>query len=101
MRGLMIASLVVAVGGVAWAQPKQTAPALVGATEAAKFSASVGFVDDPVTTDDTRIAYVVADASKKSELHVQTMGGAEQVVDIAGVTLHPIALRLVGQRAFV
>ena len=101
MRGLMIASLVVAVGGVAWGQPKQTAPALVGATEAAKFSAPVGFVDDPVATDDTRIAYVVADASTKSELHVQAIGGAEQVVDIAGVTLHPVALRLVGQRAFV
>lgn len=101
MRGLMIASLVVAVGGVTWAQPKQNAPALVGASEAAKLTASVGFVDDPVATDDTRIAYVVADASTKSELHVQTIGGAEQVVDIAGVTLHPIGLRLVGQRAFV
>lgn len=102
MRGLMIASLVVAaLGAVSWAQPKQNAPALVGASEAAKFSAASGFIDDPVATDDTRIAYVIADASAKSELHVQTLGGAEQVVDLASVTLHPIALRLVGQRAFV
>ena len=101
MRGLMIASVVAAVGAVSWAQPKQNVPALVGASEAAKFSAATGFIDDPVATDDTRIAYVIADASTKSELHVQTLGGAEQVVDLASVTLHPIALRLVGQRAFV
>ena len=101
MRGLMIASLVVVAGSASWAQPKQTAPALVGASEAAKFSAATGFIDDPVTTDDTRIAYVIADASSKCELHVQTLGGTEQVVDLASVTLHPIALRLVGQRAFV
>ncbi|MBV8759116.1 MAG: hypothetical protein JO257_17640 [Deltaproteobacteria bacterium] len=92
---------VVALGGVASAQPKQSAPALVGASEAAKFSAATGFVDDPVATDDARVAYVLADASTKAELHVATLGGGEQVVDIASVTLHPIALKLVGPRAFV
>jgi len=101
------------IAAVGWAQSVAAQPAspplpanvkaapLVGATEVAKFSASAGFVDDPIATDDTRIAYVIADASTKAELHVVTVGGAESVVDIASVTLHPIALRLVGPRAFV
>lgn len=101
------------IAAVGWAQSVAAQPAspplpanvkatpLVGATEVAKFSAPAGFVDDPIATDDTRIAYVIADASTKAELHVVTVGGAESVADIASVTLHPIALRLVGPRAFV
>src|SRR4051812_25951686 len=100
MRGLLIGSAVVgmlAVGGVVSAQPKTPAapgvtpkapgvapkvepkpavPAVVGATEVAKFSAATGFVDDPIATDDTRLAYVLADASTKAELHVVTLGSA-------------------------
>ena len=107
MREWMIGASLVAIAGAAVAQPSPPAPAnkaavpLVGVSEAAKFSAASGFVDDPVATDDSRIAYVLADASTKAELHVATLGGTEQVVDLASVTLHPIALRLVGQRAFV
>jgi len=101
------------IAAIGWAQSVAAQPAspplpanvhatpLVGATEVAKFSAPTGFIDDPIATDDTRIAYVIADASSKAELHVVTVGGTESVVDIASVTLHPVALRLVGPRAFV
>jgi hypothetical protein len=107
VRGFLI---VAALGLVRAAEAQPAAPPLpanvkaaplVGATEAATFTAPAGFIDDPVATDATRIAYVIADASTKAELHVATIGGAEQVVDIASVTLHPVALRLVGPRAFV
>jgi hypothetical protein len=133
VRGFPIVALVGAMeiagalGGVRVADAQPAAPPLpanlhatplVGATEVAKFSAATGFIDDPIATDDTRIAYVIADASTKAELHVETLEGApagtgsgagsaqgsasnEQIVDIASVTLHPIALRLVGKRAFV
>lgn len=97
-----VAALIVAVSATAIAQPKPTTPALVGATEVAKLTAPVGFIDDPVALDDTRLAYVVADAAEKAELHVLTIAtNQEQVIDLAPVTLHPIALRLVGSRAFV
>lgn len=79
------------------------ASALVGLTEVAKLApTSGGFVDDAIGTDDTRIAYVIADAADKAELHVVALpGGEEQVVDLAPVTLHPIAITLVKDRAFV
>jgi hypothetical protein len=107
VRGFLIVAVLGVVQG-AEAQPAAPplpanlhAAPLVGATDVATYSAPAGFIDDPIATDDTRIAYVVADASTKAELHVATVGGAESVVDIASVTLHPIALRLVGPRAFV
>jgi hypothetical protein len=77
-------------------------PALVGATEVKHFTTTVGFIDDVVATDDQRLAYVVADASSKAELHVVTLAtGAEQIVDISAVTLHPVGLTLAGPRAFI
>ncbi len=86
--------------GIAVAEPKL--PPLVGATEVTRFTTPVGFIDDVVAVDDTRIAYVVADASSKSELHVVTLAtGADQVVDLAAVSLHPVGLTLAGPRAFV
>ena len=93
--------------GVAAAQPKpgtppaQLAP-LVGAAEVVKINPPAGFIDDPVTTDDQRVAYVVTETGSKTELHVYSFAlKAEQVVDITGVTLRPIALQLVGPRALV
>jgi hypothetical protein len=99
MRGAV--ALVCLVGAqVAHAQPKL--PPLVGATVVTKFTTPVGFIDDVIAVDDARIAYVVADASSKAELHVVTLaGGADQVVDLAAVTLHPVGLTLAGPRALV
>lgn len=94
-------------GGTASAQPKagtppaQLAP-LVGAAEVVKINPPAGFIDDPVATDDQRIAYVVTETGTKTELHVYSYAlKAEQVVDISGVTLRPVALQLVGPRALV
>ncbi len=84
------------------ASPRPNVPALVGATEVIKLTTPAGFIDDVVATDETRIAYVVADAATKSELHVySTATKTEQVVDLAAVTLQPVELALVGARAFV
>ncbi|HUJ61608.1 MAG TPA: hypothetical protein VLX92_24050 [Kofleriaceae bacterium] len=99
VRGALLVCLVTA---VASAQPRPPVPALVGATELWNAPAPAGFIDDPIATDDARLAYVVADAATKAELHVVTVASHdEQVVDIAPVTTHPIALQLVGSRALV
>lgn len=82
--------------------PKPTAPALVGAAEVIKVTAPGGFIDDGVASDGTRLAYVVADAAAKAELRVVTLATrAEQVINLSPVTLHPIALQLVGARLLV
>jgi hypothetical protein len=87
---------------VSLAQPRPAAPPLVGATEVTKLTTPAGFIDDVVAGDGDRLAYVVADTASKAELHVVTLSTkAEQLVDLSGVTLHPIALQLVGPRAFV
>jgi hypothetical protein len=87
---------------VANAQPRPAAPALIGATEAAKFSAPIGFIDDAIAFDDQRFAYVATDGSTKAELHVVTLASdTDATLDISAITLHPIALRLLGTRAFV
>jgi len=115
----------VVLGSVAAATPKPTVPSLVGATEVQKLTAPTGFVDDAIAFDDTRFAYVVADGSEKTELHVigppaaaksgtgtGTGSGSgsgsgsiqnpnETIVDLAPITLHPLTLRLVGPRVFV
>ncbi len=80
--------------------PRTPAPALVGATEARTITAPAGFIDDAIAFDATRLAYVVADGQTKSELHVIT-GATETVTDLAPLTLHPIAIELLGSRAFV
>ena len=78
-------------------------PPLVGATEVVKIAPSGGFVDDAIALDAQRLAYVVADTSSRAELHLVTLATKqEQLVDLSPITLHPIALELVGSnRAFV
>lgn len=87
---------------VARATPKPAVPPLVGASEVIAVTTPTGFIDDAVAADKDRVAYVVADAANRAELHVVTIATKQEaVVDLAKVTLHPIALQLVGQRAFV
>ena len=94
--------MIVSLAAVAHADPKPTLPALEGLTEVARFSSATGFIDDAIAGDDTRLAYVVSDASASSQLHVVTLASKEElVVELAPVTLHPIAVELVGARAFV
>lgn len=102
VRGILIGVVVVGAVGSVSAQPKPAVPPLVGATEVEKRTAPAGFIDDVVASDDQRLAYVVADVSTKAELHVLTMASQhEAVADLAPITLHPIAIQLVGSRAFV
>jgi hypothetical protein len=82
--------------------PRATVAPLVGVTEVTRVTTPTGFIDDVVAAEDGRIAYVVADTASKAELHVLTHATKqEQIVDLAPVTLHPVGLHLVGQRAFV
>jgi hypothetical protein len=100
--GWRIASLLVVGVSTAAAQPKPKAPAVEGATEVVKLTTPAGFIDEAVAVDGDRFGYVVSDSSSKSELRIVTLATkAEQVVDISGVTLQPVAITLVGQRAFV
>lgn len=93
----------------AWAAPDPKLPQTVGANEIMKLTASAGFVDDVVTYDNQRVAYVIADTASKAELHVVQLGCGkcaenkqEIVVDLAPVTLRPTSLKLVGtNRVFV
>jgi hypothetical protein len=102
-------AMLVTCGAVAFAnaQPKP-APPVIGATEIMKVTTPTGFVDDVVAYNNQRLAYVVADASTKAELHVVQFGCTtcidakqEIIVDIAPITLRPTTLRLLGQRALV
>ena len=102
LRGYLIGAVVVGAVSSAGAQPKPVVPPLVGATEVVKRSAPAGFIDDVIASDDQRIAYVLADASTKAELHVLTIASQhEAIADLAAVTLHPVAIQLVGARAFI
>lgn len=114
VRGFLIALVLVgSLAGLASAQPGRTAlppppppkpnvPALVGVTEVVKINPPAGFIDDVVAADAQRIAYVVADTSGQTELHVYTRATKlEYVVDIAAVTTQPVALAFAGQRVFV
>ncbi|MDX2090313.1 MAG: hypothetical protein SFX73_20805 [Kofleriaceae bacterium] len=83
-------------------RPRPNVPALVGLTEVVKLNPPSGFIDDVVTGDAQRIAYVVADTAGMTELHVYTHATKlEHVVDIAPITTRPVALHLVGPRVFV
>lgn len=91
---------VTALASTALAQPKL--PPIVGAAEVTRLTTPAGFIDDPVTVDGDRVAYVVADSSSKAELHVLTLASKqEQVVDISAATLYPLGVTLVGPRALV
>jgi hypothetical protein len=109
-----IAVVVVAVASIVAAQPKSTAPVLVGGHEVQRLTATTGFIDDPIAFDDKRLAYVIADGSSKAELHVVALGApaatgsgatltnpGEAIIDLAAITTHPITLELAGTRALV
>jgi hypothetical protein len=82
-------------------QPGKPEP-LIGATEVTRITPPAGFIDDVVAFDDQRLVYVIADAATKAEAHVVTLAtGADAVVDLAAVTLHPTALALLGPRLLV
>jgi len=99
MRSVVVMCLL---AGVASAQPTAKLPELVGAIEVVKLNPPTGFIDDPVAADDQQVAYVVAETGSKAELHVYSYAlKAERVIDLAAVTLHPIALQLAGTRALV
>ena len=114
-RQILMTAVVAMVGTAAMASPAWAAdpklPQLEGANELMKLTTPAGFVDDvvAVSTDNQRIAYVVADTSPKAEVHVVQFGCAkcaenkqEIVVDVSAVTLRPTSLRLVGAtRVFV
>jgi hypothetical protein len=81
---------------------KPALPALVGAIEVVKITPPTGFIDDPVALEAQRFAYVVSDTTDKAELHVTTFEPrSDIVIDLTPVTVHPIAVELVGDRAFV
>ncbi len=94
---VLVTTLVVG-SAAADAQPKGNPP-LIGATEVARYTPAGGFIDDAIGADGPRLAYVVADSASKAELHV--VGDKEQVIDITAVTLHPVAVTLVGPRALI
>ena len=97
-RGILLAAAV----SVASAQPRPATPELVGATEVATFTGPMGFIDDAIATDDQHIAYVETDGSTKAQLHLVALANEQDTtIDISAITLHPIALRLLGTRAFV
>jgi hypothetical protein len=96
----VIGAVTVVAAITASADPKP--PALVGAKQVLQLTTSAGFIDDPIASDDARLAYVVADGAAKAELHVVTLATkAEQIAEISAVTAHPIALALAGSRAVV
>ncbi len=99
VRSLACVVTLCAAVAVAAAAPKPAT--LIGAEPVIAVTAQTGFVDDPVASDGARLAYVLGD-STKSELHVMTIATKQdQVVDISAITLHPIAIALVGDRALV
>jgi hypothetical protein len=100
--GTALAQVPPPAGAPAPVPPRPTVAPLVGLTEQMKVTTPTGFIDDVVATEDGRIAYVIADTASKAELHVLSHATKqEQVVDLAPVTLYPVGLHLVGQRAFV
>lgn len=72
--GIVTVSVVLWCAAVS-ATPKPTVPSLVGATKVEMLTAPTGFIDDAIAFDDTRFAYVVADGSQKTELHVLGTAG--------------------------
>jgi hypothetical protein len=101
-RGTLVASITVALVALAVAQPKPQVPELVGATEVVKLTGSDGFIDDGVAYDDQRIAYVETDGSTKATLHVVALATEQDTpIDISATVLRVVAVRLVGNRAFV
>ena len=89
-------------GAPAPVPPRPVVAPLVGVTEVVKLTTPTGFIDDVVGADTGRLGYVITQTGTKAELHVYTHATKqEQVVDLSPVTLTPVAIELVGQRAFV
>lgn len=84
-------------------RPVPNVPPLVGGTEVLRLTTPTGFIDDAVAAQGDRLAYVVADAATKAELHVVSLASKAElaVVDLAPVTLQPIELHFVGARLLV
>jgi len=112
VRGGFLVAIALALGGGAIAhadngtpvaKPAGKAMPVVGATEVFRFTPATGFVDDPIGTDGTRVAFVVADTAGTAELHVIDRAGAElaPAIDLAPITVKPRALAFVGDRVLV
>jgi hypothetical protein len=109
MRALFLVLGVVAVPVVAAADtPKKVvlAPKTgpnVGVTEGYKFTPATGFVDDPIASDGTRVAFVVSDTAGTAELHVINFDGTEvaKPIDLSSVTVKPLALAFAGKGVLV
>lgn len=83
-------------------QAKPGVPLLDGATELYRFTTPAGLIDEAIAFDDKRVAYVVADAAAKAELHVVDIATkADQVYDASLITTQPTALAFVGARVLV
>jgi hypothetical protein len=82
------------------ANPKDAPPPLVGTTEVLRIAPTDAFVDDAIASDGKRLVYVVSNGTASAMLHVWN-GGDDRAVDISAVALHPVAIALVGERAFV
>lgn len=82
---------------------KKPPPAPVNLTEGYRFVPATGFVDDPIASDGTRVAFVVADTAGTAELHVINFDGTEvaKPIDLAPVTVEPIALAFAGKGVVV
>jgi hypothetical protein len=109
MRGTLLALTLVAVPAAAWADtPAKIKPAPktgpnVGLTETYRFTPAAGFVDDPIASDGTRVAFVVSDTAGTAVLHVINFDGTEvaKPIDLAPVTLKPTALAFAGKGVLV
>src|SRR5262245_56395148 len=75
----------------------------VGVTDGFKFTPATGFVDDPIASDGTRVAFVVSDTAGTAELHVINFDGSEvaKPIDLAPVTVKPTALAFAGKGVLV
>ncbi|HTR50207.1 MAG TPA: hypothetical protein VMJ10_05825 [Kofleriaceae bacterium] len=102
VRFALVAAILL-VSSVTAAQPKPGPQPVLGATELANIAPSSGFVDDAIGGDDAHLAYAIADAANKCELHVLALDSKQDVVvDLAPAMLHAIAIPYFhGNSAFV
>lgn len=100
---LVLATVAAPVAARADGTTKKPPPEPVNLTETYRFTPATGFVDDPIASDGTRVAFVVADTAGTAELHVINFDGTEvaKPIDLAPVTLEPIALAFAGKGVVV
>ena len=93
MVRVTLVAAVTFVSSLAAAQTKPGPAPVVGATELANVAPASGFVDDAIGGDDGHLAYAIADAANKCELHVLALDSKQEaVVDLAPAMLHAIAI---------